>query len=337
MTIHPVYLGLAQSRHQWEDSLDGQTLELPQSRLAQLPSFSWLVVHLLVRAAVFRQVYNRALTRYRSENKLRSPAHPAPDLVHDGEWLETPFWVWTAEDVRRRSLYVCVTSNELKLSDCGDFHERIRFDADDLSSAVEQFQQLSARGISIQTRALTTTLIARLIYGDLFLHGIGGAKYDRATDSIIEQFFAMKPPHYLAVSATKRLPIDFKRLATNAIPNVKQRLWAMKHHPEKFISTDKLNPSDQSTFADLLTHKQKWIEEFPTPQLSKRRYVEIRSANESLRRYVAEEQRKLVRELDSARDQQRRAALLGSRDYSFVLYPSETLAEFLRDSVLASL
>ena len=42
--------------------------------------------------------------------------------------------------------------------------------------------ELSSRGIKLRTRALTTTLFARLVLSDMFLHGIGGAKYDQVTD-----------------------------------------------------------------------------------------------------------------------------------------------------------
>ena len=46
-----------------------------------------------------------------------------------------------------------------------------------------------SEGIRLRPRALTTTMYLRLAMGDLFLHGIGGAKYDQLTDRIIEHFF----------------------------------------------------------------------------------------------------------------------------------------------------
>ena len=67
--------------------------------------------------------------------------------------------------------------------------------------------ELAGRGIRLRTRALITTLFARLFLGDLFLHGIGGAKYDQVTDLLVERFFGVKPPGYMTLTATLRLPI----------------------------------------------------------------------------------------------------------------------------------
>ena len=44
--------------------------------------------------------------------------------------------------------------------------------------AVEALGDLPGLGIRLRTRALTTTMYARFLIGDLFVHGIGGAKYD---------------------------------------------------------------------------------------------------------------------------------------------------------------
>ena len=46
-----------------------------------------------------------------------------------------------------------------------------------------------AAGIRLRTRALTTTMFARFLLGDLFVHGIGGAKYDELGDEIARGFF----------------------------------------------------------------------------------------------------------------------------------------------------
>ena len=58
------------------------------------------------------------------------------------------------------------------------------------------------QGVKIRSRALVTTLWARLALSDLFLHGIGGAKYDQVTDRLIESFFDLAPPAIMVLSAT---------------------------------------------------------------------------------------------------------------------------------------
>ena len=56
------------------------------------------------------------------------------------------------------------------------------------------------QGLRLRPRALVTTMYARLMLADLFLHGIGGAKYDQLTDLIIRQFFDVQPPRGAAVT-----------------------------------------------------------------------------------------------------------------------------------------
>ena len=59
-----------------------------------------------------------------------------------------------------------------------------------------------ARSVRLRTRALTTTLFSRFLLGDLFIHGIGGAKYDELGDEIARRFFGIEPPGFLTVSMT---------------------------------------------------------------------------------------------------------------------------------------
>ena len=55
---------------------------------------------------------------------------------------------------------------------------------------------LPSRGIRLRTRALTTTLFARYVLGDLFVHGIGGAKYDELGDDWRRTFSRSTLPGY---------------------------------------------------------------------------------------------------------------------------------------------
>jgi len=66
---------------------------------------------------------------------------------------------------------------------------------------------LEAVGLKVRSRALTTTLFARVCLGDLFMHGLGGGKYDELTDDLIRRFFGLEPPGYLVLTGTLRLPL----------------------------------------------------------------------------------------------------------------------------------
>ena len=51
---------------------------------------------------------------------------------------------------------------------------------------------LNGQGIKLRSRALVTTLFARLLLSDLFMHGIG-AKYDELTDVLVEPSLGSSP------------------------------------------------------------------------------------------------------------------------------------------------
>src|SRR5262249_2863990 len=47
----------------------------------------------------------------------------------------------------------------------------------------------------------------RLFLADLFVHGIGGGKYDEITDELVRRFYGGEPPDFLVLSATLWLPV----------------------------------------------------------------------------------------------------------------------------------
>src|SRR5205823_1112929 len=103
--------------------------------------------------------------------------HPVPDLAGEGDWLEAPFWAWRGGQKRRERLFMrrCIEGFTLRAgSESWPTLQRGARPEDLVSS----WQSLQRAGFKIRTRALTTTLFARLFLGDLFVHGLGGGKYD---------------------------------------------------------------------------------------------------------------------------------------------------------------
>ena len=204
---------LAQARHQLEGRWGLETLEVPQSHVCALPAFAWFAACVLAELPRFAAAYNAAVEEYREVHRVRSTAHPVPNLVANDDWLEAPFWIWTADDPRRRRLFVKPSREELRLTDRQSLEVRLPLAAGgDVGRAAERLLALPAEHIRIRSRALVTTLWARLVLGDLFLHGIGGAKYDQVTDSLMERFFGLEPPGILVLSATLQLPVPRKRV-----------------------------------------------------------------------------------------------------------------------------
>ncbi len=210
-------LCLAQARHQLEVTWQNNTLELPQSAVCQLPEFSWFIAHLLAHLPRFRMAHNNALAAYRAAHGLRNRAQPVPDLGQFEDWHKAPLWMWASDDPQRRPLFARQRGSHVEVSDLNSRTYALELSPDAQAvAAVDQLLELAGRGIRIRTRALATTLFARLVLGDMFLHGIGGTKYDQVTNLFAQSFFGIELPEYATVSATLRLPIGARRRCRNA-------------------------------------------------------------------------------------------------------------------------
>ena len=318
-------LRLAQGRHAFEETWNNETLELPQSAVCQLPEFAWFVAHLLAHLPRFWAAHNDALALYRRAHRLRNRAQPVPDLAAAQEWLEAPFWIWTAEDPERRPLFARQTGSEIILSDRRNQTIRLPLTQDgNAGAAAEQIAALSSHGIKLRTRALSTTLFARLVLSDMFLHGIGGAKYDQVTDQIIRLFFGCEPPVFATVSATLRLPIEHDSQEAAGVGQWDQRLRELRYHPEEFVDVNGSHVNGEARgISEIIATKQQWLRTLKTPENARERHLAIGAANEALQPYVAPLRERIEREQKDVQQRRRAEAILNSREYSFCLYPRE--------------
>ena len=241
---------LAQARHQLEGQWGSQTLELPQSLVCDSEPFHWFLAHLLANLECFRDCYNQAVREYRRANRIRNAAHPVPDLVAEGPWLEAPLWIWTAKQPQRRRVFVCRRGREILISDRAGQEIRLPLTVDgDATDAVERLMAWSRLGVKIRSRALVTTLWARLALSDLFVHGIGGAKYDQVTDRLIETFFALPPPGIMVLSATLYLPVPRPHVSHENLRDIHRELRELSYHPEKYLQAHDLRNGDATAGA----------------------------------------------------------------------------------------
>jgi hypothetical protein len=326
-------LRLAQIRHAYEETWHNETLELPQSAVCQLPEFAWFTAHVLAHLPRFWAAHNDALAAYRRAHRLRNRAQPVPDLAEADGWLETPFWIWSTSDPERRPLYARQTADEISLSDRHSHTIQLSLSAEgEAGRAVDQLMSLAARGMKIRTRALTTTLFARLMLSDLFLHGIGGAKYDQVTDLIAQQFFGFDLPKFATVSATLRLPTA--RAATNAISenSLTRQLRELRYHPEHFAGQNgQLSAEESSAVERIIATKRCWVGTVKTPANARERHLAIAASNEALQPYLADMRQQLDEQHEVLSRRKRANAILDSREYSFCLFPRGHFEKLLLD------
>jgi hypothetical protein len=326
-------LRLAQGRHAYEQTWQNNTLELPQSAVCGMPEFAWFVAHVLAHLPRFWSAHNEALAAYRLAHRIRNRAQPVPELTDTEGWLETPFWIWSADDPRRRPLYARQSADEITLSDHHSRTVRLALTADrDAAIAVEQLLELSRRGIKIRTRALTTTLFARLVLSDLFLHGIGGAKYDQVTDQIAQQFFGFALPEFATVSATLRLPIAHERADPVQESDLVRQSREMRFHPERFLNRNGIvRPGELSAIEDIIARKDRWVRTPKSPQNARERHLAITAANQALEPHLDEMRAQIERQRDQLVERKRATAILESREYAFCLHPHTHFESLLRN------
>lgn len=315
---------LAEARHRIEHAWGLDTLELPLSEVCGQPAFRCFMSHLLVHAGRFRDVHNDALNEYRRVNRVRSRTHPVPELARQDDWLETPFWIWTSDHPLRRSLFVRQADGHTDLSDLHDVTLRDvplkRTGSSD--DAVSFFAAQEQAGIKIRPRALMTTMFSRMFLSDLFIHGIGGAKYDELTDALVQRFFGRSAPNFLVVTATAHLPIPRDPVSPNDIRKLRQLAREYRFHPERHLETTPVTKP-------LIEEKQAWIHRDTTDL--RQRHAAIVQLNNTLSGFLRKKQAQTAERMVHVAASLSHERILGSREFSFCLFSPATLRPLLLD------
>ena len=312
------FLAMAAGRHRLESRLGLNTLELPLSQVCGSGSFARFASELLRRHEEFRQVHNQALQDYRRAQRIRSSAHPVPELATDGSWTESPFWVWHQAAPRRRGLRVARAGQQIRLSNGADWQGVCRS-----AELAEYLMSLPEQGIAIRTRALTTTMYCRLLPGDLFVHGIGGGKYDQLSNRIMERFFGISPPEFAIVTGTWRLPVERPEVSPADLNLVDRRLRELTWHPERHLG------ASDGPARKLADRKQRLLEQIPPRGQRRTWQQQISQINAALRPAVATIHDRLRAERNRLQNDLGRRRILDSREFAWCLFPP-SLADRLR-------
>ena len=328
---------LTAGRASLEQELGLGNLELPISQLCETSAFRSFAAHILLQAEQFCRTYNQVLSEYRQVNRIRSSSHPVPELVVQNGWCETPFWIWRADDPRRGRLFVRQTDQTLELATAPESSSivhslPVRPDATS-DKAASALKQMSDGGIRLRTRALTTTLFSRLCLCDLFVHGIGGAKYDAMTDRIASRFFGLKLPDYLTLSATAWLPIGKPHSATPAdVSRLRQQLRELQQNPQRHLDSEL--PADAQQLVteklDLIAQQQASEPSHSSSQTDLRgneRYRRFPEINRQLAGLTEHQQTCIREELIQIEQGIAANQVLTSREFSFCLYPTGAIRE----------
>jgi hypothetical protein len=329
---------LAHARHALEGEIGLQTLELPLSVVCRSESFAAFAIGLVSDAERFRDVYNRSANEYRIANRIRSTAHPVPNLGQDGDWIESPFWIYCDQSPQRRGAWTRVRGDRLEISDRRKVTATVSLPIGEHTPG-ELASQFGPR-FKLRPRALATTMYARLLLSDLFIHGIGGAKYDELGDEITRRFFGVRPPELMVVSATTRLPISSSARAQidgalappmiaglrlpSTVAGVRATVRRTLFAPETFA--DAVELSDR-----LCQAKRTLIANPPSPQAKGDWHRELTEINRQLSSELEPLRQILADRLPEVRQREAASAILASREHSFCLFPLDHLTQVFRN------
>jgi hypothetical protein len=279
----------AMARRRFEAAWGCANLDLTVSQLAEMDAFRRFAEHIRGDLPRFRTIYNRAIHKYRTANRVRSTNHPAPELAPG----EAPFWVRTATGRRGRATAL-------------------------------------GRGEPLRPRALTLTLFARLCLGDFFIHGIGGGKYDEVTDTIIREYFGIEPPAYQVLSATLHLPLPDFPATPAAVRQAASLLRDLSWNPQRHLSANQL--AEPSIAHRAAVRRELAATAPPLHDRAGRRawFQALQRATNELRPSIAELYPEAEANLARLRREIDANATLHRRDYSWVLFPEETIRPFLQ-------
>ena len=294
--------------------------EVPLSAVCETEGFLWFASHLLAHLPRFRQVHNDALDRYRALYGIRSRHHPVPALGGKDGWLEAPFWVWRDREPRRRPLLARQNAKTIELRIDGEAEPLLETPLGpdrDACCAVEQLRELPARGVRLRTRALTTTMFSRYLLGDLFLHGIGGAKYDELGDEVSGRFFGVEPPGYMTLSMTLWLGLDDAPGAAERLADVERILRDLEHNPDRHLDDP---PGDPDAARWVEAKRTAVAGPVETHAQRKARFHEIRRCNAALRGHVEARRVDLLGRRAGLASGVKRNTLAHSREYALVLH-----------------
>jgi hypothetical protein len=309
------------ARRRYEAEVGTDYLELPVTSMAGSRSFAGFVAHIARDARRFAEVYDRSLAAYRAMTGTRSAAQPFPDLRVDGDLVELPLWhlgegrttVWVRTGQRPEIVVDGATIASL----------------DSCDTAADTLARSPLRPAP---KALLLTLFARTLVADLFIHGIGGGRYDRVTDDVMRGFFGIEPPAFAVASLTMYLPLGAPVVDERDIEAASAAIHRLTHNPDTVLDSVEFESVEERDRATALaTQKASLVVAIAAPDADRKALgARIRAVNEELGVMLDSYRRQLTAELDRLSQLHESVGVLTDRTYPFCFWSPTEVADKAR-------
>jgi hypothetical protein len=228
---------LARAQQATEAALElGRVREVRMSALCATPAFRcWLAAFALDGRRV-AEAYNAAQAAYRVRHKVRAAGRPVPPLILRDDTVELPFWVLRPGEPRRR-LFATARGDAVELA---TDNRRVgvlpRADLARHAFHAEPWP-LERDGWAVRPRALTLSAFARLFLADLFIHGIGGAKYDELMEEFCAAWLGVEPRPLCCVTATLYLPLPQRDVQPAELATSRAAARDLRWNPQRHLAS----------------------------------------------------------------------------------------------------
>jgi hypothetical protein len=300
-------------------------VDLIEHRVSRVWGGAFLAT-MILDASRFAAAYNAALADYRREFNVRGPDRPIADLRLAENRVELPLWSYRPGEVRRPVFVEVHEDRRLLFAD-----ERLIG-----TLGVEELRRSDAAGDALagtltqplRPKALALTLWARLLLADVFIHGIGGAKYDRITDRIIRDYYGLVVPHMVCVSATLRLDLPARSVRLEDLRDARRQARDVVYNPQRYVRNGSQLHDLAAARQDLIEEARRLRAQRPQDHAARRKTFEaIRQGNHQMLALDTEVEGRLNGRVEQIRRHLSDRRIADGREYFVGLFPRRKLSD----------
>lgn len=281
----------------------GEVPVLFSSQLMSMPAFQRVIRRMMARPRDLVSAYNRAVRKF--------PDAGVPLLAMELDRVELPLWLLAWGRPRQR-VFADLAGDPVLLT----LEDGTPIDHEAILSA-----RLASAEPSFSPKALLMTALLRSSGCDYFIHGKGGALYERINDHWWPRVFTEPLAPYAVVSADVTLPLDAPLADQQAWDRA---VWRAHHLPHNVERERRLGPHE----AQLARRKHKLVSTMKHDRNRSRRseaFSELRRINQKLADSHPELISEAEKELEAADLGLANRQIATRRDWCFALYPPESL------------
>lgn len=307
------------TRRIYESAAGTDYLELPVTAMCRGEAWALFVADIAFDAERFAAAYNTELAAYRQVHKTRTAAQPFPDLAMTDDAIELPLWALKAGS--REPVFARRVGQGVELVAGGEV-------VCAMDSAEDAARIIGASAI-IAPKALALTMFVRTFACDLFIHGVGGGRYDRVTDGVIRRYYGVTPPQFVVASLTMYLPLGMHLVTPEEVSAARERLNRLTHNPDALLGeVDFDDEAERVKAIALAREKASLVASIAEPGADKKTLgMRIKEVNAELARLLEPLREQWAAELSQLEAQVAHAEILTDRTYPYAFWSPHEVAD----------